>query len=363
MSAMKSTSKPEPESDSDATAKTQCKKKKRRLRRRIILALLIVTLVLGGMFLNQAVHTLSTLEKIDDYPLYVMHYHGDYDFYIWIQRLFPVIFGADRTNTKSQACSLFVAQGDSTPGVYGRNFDWTFSPVLVLFTEPSDGYASISIVDIAYLGFDRSDCGHLPGWGRRLRLMPSVCMPFEGMNNRGLTVAIASLADTERTIDPKKKDLHQVVAMRKMLDSCCNLEEALALLEEYNIVFTPGPAVHYLIADALGKSAVVEFTEKGMEVIRPEHPWQVATNSYLAGASPECRNACWRYKKADQALAKSQGSITTKQAMDILKDISNRGTQWSAVFDIATGCVLVSVGRNYDRVHEFQLKMQLPKNP
>ena len=35
--------------------------------------------------------------------------------------------------------------------VYGRNFDWQYSPALLLFTNPPDGYASVSMVDIEYL--------------------------------------------------------------------------------------------------------------------------------------------------------------------------------------------------------------------
>ena len=35
---------------------------------------------------------------------------------------------------------------------YGRNFDWEFSPALLLFTDPPDGYASVSMVDLTFLG-------------------------------------------------------------------------------------------------------------------------------------------------------------------------------------------------------------------
>ena len=40
--------------------------------------------------------------------------------------------------------------------LFGRNFDWRYSPALLLFTDrpAAGGYASVSMVDIAYLGFD-----------------------------------------------------------------------------------------------------------------------------------------------------------------------------------------------------------------
>ena len=53
-------------------------------------------------------------------------------------------------------CSLFAALGDDQEFKFGRNFDWEYSPGLLLFTNPLDGYASVSMVDIAYLGFEVS---------------------------------------------------------------------------------------------------------------------------------------------------------------------------------------------------------------
>ena len=39
----------------------------------------------------------------------------------------------------------------------GRNFDWYEHPTLILFTNPPNAYASVSMVDISYLGFDQDD--------------------------------------------------------------------------------------------------------------------------------------------------------------------------------------------------------------
>ena len=54
-------------------------------------------------------------------------------------------------------CSLFAALGDPENRLFGRNFDWRYSPALLLFTDrpAGGGYASVSMVDIAYLGFGR----------------------------------------------------------------------------------------------------------------------------------------------------------------------------------------------------------------
>jgi hypothetical protein len=37
--------------------------------------------------------------------------------------------------------------------LFGRNFDYYYSPALLLFTRPPAGYASVSMVDLAVVGF------------------------------------------------------------------------------------------------------------------------------------------------------------------------------------------------------------------
>jgi len=89
--------------------------------------------------------TLASLEQIDDYPLYTMRYVGDYP------RTFPEVSELPGRWGAAWACSLFAALGDPDNRLYGRNFDWQYSPALLLFTDPPDGYASVSMVDLAYL--------------------------------------------------------------------------------------------------------------------------------------------------------------------------------------------------------------------
>ncbi|TET31033.1 MAG: hypothetical protein E3J69_10620, partial [Anaerolineales bacterium] len=104
-------------------------------------------------FSQAEIDTLNSLQKADDHPLYVMHYQGPHREAIFIAT------GANelqRSNfelenpTPLWACSLFTALADPQGGVLGRNFDWEFSPALLLFTDPPDGYASVSMVDLAY---------------------------------------------------------------------------------------------------------------------------------------------------------------------------------------------------------------------
>ena len=217
------------ESDPARLAK---RKRRRKVRRCILLVLLVVICVL----LINPIRTLSTLEKVDDYPLYVMRYKGGYDYLGVVHGFYGEIFGVGGSDDKKpEACSLFAACGDSERPIYGRNLDWSYSPLLVLYTNPSGGYASLSLVDIAYLGFGKPGDSELPGWGKRFRLLAAPGLPFEGINEHGLTVTIALVPDLELKADPQKETLHSLAALRMMLDKTRTTQQAIELLENYNI--------------------------------------------------------------------------------------------------------------------------------
>jgi hypothetical protein len=50
------------------------------------------------------------------------------------------------------------------------------------------------------------------------------------------------------------------------------------------------------------------------------------------------------------------GELSVDQAMGLLKDVSQGGTQWSVVYDMSRGEVHIVMGRDFDRVNVFQLK-------
>ena len=91
--------------------------------------------------------TLSSLKQVDDYPLYTMRYYGEYDY----RRTSFLPIEQSTASRPHWACALFTVLLDDDHLLYGRNFDWEFSPALLVFTDPPDGYASVSMVDMAYL--------------------------------------------------------------------------------------------------------------------------------------------------------------------------------------------------------------------
>jgi hypothetical protein len=321
----------------------------------------------AGDLSDEAAATLNSLEKVDDYPLYTMRYYGAYNrrgeasstiFWGAGARFSPLASPLPPL-PPAWACSLFMAPGKADNGLYGRNFDWEFSPAVLLFTAPPDGYASVSMVDIAYLGFGMSTVGRLTDLPleERQALLGAPFLPFDGMNEYGLTVGMAAVPGGKMPYDPDKETISSLTAIREMLDHARNVDEAVARLQSYNIDMTGGPPLHYLIADSARRSALVEFNAGEMVIIANKAAWHLATNHLHTAADETGHSGCWRYDKMYQRLAETGGQLATQDALDLLAGVSQGGTQWSVVYGMRTGDVNVAMGRKYTAVHTFHLRL------
>ncbi len=300
-----------------------------------------------------AFNTLSSLEQIAPFPLFTMQFYGDYETIASSTTARSLAVGSP----SSWACSLFAALHDPENGLLGRNFDWEFSPALLLFTDPSDGYASVSMVDIAYLGF----AGNLANGVAELPIVEQISLldaprlPFDGMNEAGLAVGMAAVPDGGVRPDPDKETIGSLLVIREMLDHAGDVDEAVAILETYNIETRGGPPLHYLIADRSGRAVLVEFYQ-GQLVIQPnESPWHQATNFIRASAGNDPRGQCWRHDKLTADLAAADGRLSPSAAMDLLAGVAQPNTQWSVVYEMSTGELAVAMGRDYEEVYRFQL--------
>ncbi len=301
----------------------------------------------AGNLTEDATATLSSLEQVDDYPLYTMRFHGAYDQY------------RDRSDASAKlewACSLFAAIGNAEDMVYGRNFDWQYSPALLLFTDPPDGYASVSMVDIDYL-VEEDQVKSLAdlSLADREPLLAAPFWPFDGMNEHGLVVGMAAVPESEAPNDPGKETIGSLVIIREMLDHARDVDEAVDIIKDHNITWVGGPPLHYLIADASGRAVLAEFHEGEMAVIPNETPYHLATNHLRVSAAGD--GGCWRYAALDERLAETRGRLAPQEAVDLLESVAQEGTQWSIVYGFSTGDVRVVMGQKYDAAHILHIDL------
>ena len=128
----------------------------------------------GGEF-----STLKTLNRVeDDANLFTMEYKADYA----LDRFLKIGASTDteliefivrqvlkgiplKFDLPNLGCSTFAAKlADGTP-IFGRNFDMYDSPALLVTTRPKDGYASISMVNLAYIGYNSEKPSDFSGEG------------------------------------------------------------------------------------------------------------------------------------------------------------------------------------------------------
>ncbi len=305
---------------------------------------------------SDRIKTIRSLKKLDDFPLYTMRFYGDYD----LPKYAPEVSlpenmqdGIFSGKSSLWACTCFSTKTEQGSQLLGRNFDWSSHPALLLFADPPGRYASVSMVDISYLGYSKTDAPDKNPGG----LFRSPRLPFDGMNEQGLAVGMMAVSTANGPNDPQKQTVGSLLIIRLMLDYAKNVDEAIAILKNFNIDFQGGPPLHYFITDRLGRSAVVEFVNGKISVLPNTRPWHVATNFIITGLSPETsRASCWRYKKVWETLENQVSMLTPLNALSLLKDVSQANTIWSVVYDTSSLDFWIVMGKKYDHVHEFNLK-------
>ena len=297
---------------------------------------------------------LSELKQISKYPFYELHYVGDYGFAEYLQTGQYPAFSQIPSFSSSFACSGFAAFGETEQAIFGRNFDWHEHPALILITDPPDGYASVSMVDISYLGYDAENTPLADPQG----LVNAPYLPFDGMNEQGFAVGMMAVGHAEGGDDPNKITLDSLELIRLMLDYAGNVPQALTLITDFNVDFGSVP-IHYLLADRSGNTAVVEYLDGEAVVVQTQDNWQVSTNFILSEENPSgADSSCWRYNHITQTLSDADGRLDESSGMQLLREVSQggeMGTRWSMIYDLTTLNIFVAINGDFGQVHEFSL--------
>lgn len=336
-------------------------------------ALLIILIAVLILFGNE-LRSLMSLKKIDNYGMYQMTYYGDYGFDDFLEvgasndadietfvtkRLLkglPIDLGVT-----GDGCTAFVVKNGNGNILFGRNFDFTYAPSLQLYTTPDNGYASVSTVNLAFAGYSENNLPDGSFFDCFLTLAAPF-LPFDGMNEKGLAIALLAVPEADVPYDPDKITLNTTTAIRLVLDKAATVEEAVDLLKQYNIYFSGGIECHYLIADASGHSVIVEFVNQELCVVGTEAEYQIASNfiAYDGLNIGEGFTEFERYDKVQNAIEANNGILEANQAVQLLADIGvfdgdTDKLQWSVLYNLTTGDGAIFANRKANDLINFQL--------
>ena len=284
-------------------------------------------------------------------------------------------------NTQTFNCTSFQAtKADGDGFWYGRNYDYFKNPTMVTISHPKKGYASIACSDMSHFGYSLEK---LPtSLATKLNCLAAIYAPVDGINEKGLCTSIMALPKQASQQDTDKHDVGTTIIMRLWLDRCATVDEALALLETVDVRHDAavGSGYHYMVADANGDCAVVEFDkEDGWKtmIVRKEEGRNsmLVTNHllsekyYTTEPDPAVGNphskSWWRYETAGAYLEEHNGIFSLEDAQECLSQVhwkdllwengTVEDTQYSNVYDEKNIVLYLRNWNDYDTTHKFQL--------
>lgn len=271
-------------------------------------------------------------------------------------------------------CSSFTAKSESGDVLFGRNYDFSKTNTCIVFTEAQEGrHATISTVDLQFLGMDVEQ--NVEGLMNKITCLAAPYAPLDGINDAGVSCGIYmtyqggdETVSTDQNTD--KPDFTSTTLLRLILDYADNVQEAVEIASSYDLHDSAKTSYHYMVADASGKSAILEWvagtdatdndgSKRELKVTYNDDDahigdaeaasdYQVITNfviqpGYYDGSAPEEKKGYDRYVRIYEELDKTNGVVKDEQAaMDVLSIVGRR--TWDN--DDDNGCTVHSVVYN-----------------
>ena len=253
-------------------------------------------------------------------------------------------------------CSQFTTHAGGAT-LMGRNWDnQNVGSIIVSLNQPPEGYASVSFSRAIDLGFPLNlDLEQIKESELGSRLLLAPFYATDGINERGLAIAIAGVGETKHAATADSTLIFVTYLVRKILDQAATVDEAIAVAEHYVPFDLDKNSLnsHFLVADALGRSAVMEYTDH-WEISRGEGEWQIMTNKAVAGVTEsELKDQCWRFTSISDALERSAGRVNWGAGLRILRDAAQQGTTWSVAYGLSSEDIYFTVYQHWDIVYHL----------
>lgn len=240
--------------------------------------------------------------------------------------------------TAGHACTTFFIHHNGKM-VFGRNYDWMADAGMVCTNQR--GLAKTSV---------KNNDGKTVNWTSQYGSISfnqyGKEFPTGGMNEKGLVVELMWLDGTQYPKPDDRPAIGVLQWIQYQLDNCASIEEVIATDKKIRII-SNGTPLHYLVADARGYAATIEFLEgemvvhKGADLVLPvltNDTYDRSVKSNQRGVT-KGNNSLERFSAACKMIREYKTSAGQKnlvdQSFDILSKVSQGDyTKWSIVYDI-----------------------------
>ena len=339
-----------------------------------VLGLVIVADVLVWMEFGALIKGAKSCVKLDN-GLYYMEYRGDDGFnglmakggFESADQLagYAIEFlskGHYKTEVKTQkadfGCSALTVRTPDGGVLMGRNFDFPSAIGVIMHCIPDKGYETITTFNVEFYGFGEDFKPE--GFKNQYMCLTGLFVALDGINEKGLAIADLMAGDTIQTHQrTNRPDLTTTAAISYMLKNAANISEALELLRGIDMHSDIGSAHHYAMADASGRSVVVEYVDNEMVVV--ESP--AVANHYLCEQKQNVglEEGDDRYDRLCQQFDQTHGVMSKKQLTEAIAVVSQPqregflGTAWTMVMDLSHPSVTYYSRRHFSKSFHFEL--------
>ena len=340
---------------------------------------ILVLITVSGVFVwskfGPLIKAAATVQKLDE-GLYFVEYEGDDGFdglmaqgggrsaeelVGYVMNFLSKGYYTPPTPTPAGAeygCSALTVRTPENGVLMGRNFDFSSANGIILHTVPKRGYETITTFNSNFFGFGE---GWVPeGSSNQFMVLSGLFFALDGINEKGLAIADLMAGDEAETHqDTGKPALTTTSAICYMLKNAATVDEALELLRGIDMHSDIGAAHHYAIADASGKSVVVEYVDNEMVVV--DSP--AVANHYLCEAKLNVGLAEWdhRYEQLCRRYDEAGGIMDKEQVAAAIASVSQPtkegflGTAWTVLMDLTNRKVTYWSRRHFENPFHFEI--------
>jgi penicillin V acylase-like amidase (Ntn superfamily) len=243
--------------------------------------------------------------------------------------------------------------------IFGRNYDWVTDAGMVCTNlrglsktsmKADEGTTISWVAQYGSITFNQ--------YGKEF--------PTGGMNEKGLVVELMWLDETKYPKPDDRPAVDVLQWIQYQLDNSATIEEVIATDKKLRIASVGNAPLHYLVADAKGNAATIEFLDgkmvvhKGNDLSLPvltnsvyDQSAKLYNNSAATGGGNSFaygNNSLERFGQACDMIKEIKNipanKPITNYAFDILSKVAQGDfTKWSIVYDISNKTILFKTNR------------------